>query len=296
MRCSIPGCAMPRDPAARRRPAGALRRLLADPNAALGLALVVLLILAAVLAPALAPHDPTAISLAAAYRGPSGDHWLGTDEVGRDILSRVLYGTRLSLMTGFAAVGVALALGLPIGMLSGLGGRAGDLLLMGMMDVLLAFPTLLLAILIVTILGSGVESAMLAVGLSSVPVFARLVRASALVIREADYVAAARAIGSRPLRVALRHVLPNATSALVVQSTLRVATAILTAAGLGFLGLGAQPPVAEWGLMLNQGRAYLQAAPHIVLVPSLAIMLAVLAFNLFGDGLNDALNPQLRDR
>jgi peptide/nickel transport system permease protein len=137
---------------------------------------------------------------------------------------------------------------------------------------------------------------MLAVGLSSVPVFARLVRASALVIREADYVAAARAIGSRPLRVALRHVLPNATSALVVQCTLRVATAILTAAGLGFLGLGAQPPVAEWGLMLNQGRAYLQAAPHIVLVPSLAIMLAVLAFNLFGDGLNDALNPRLRDR
>src|SRR4029453_2395479 len=176
MRCSIPGCAMPRDPAARRRPAGALRRLLADANAALGLALVVLLILAALLAPALGPHDPTAISVATAYRGPSGDHWLGTDEVGRDILSRVLYGTRLSLMTGFAAVGVALALGLPIGMLAGFGGRAGDLLLMGMMDVLLAFPTLLLAILIVTILGSGVEGAMLAVGLSSVPVFARLVR------------------------------------------------------------------------------------------------------------------------
>lgn len=179
-----------------------MRRLLVDPNAALGLALVVLLILAAILAPALASHDPTAISLATAYRGPSGDHGFGTDEVGRDILSRVLYGTRLSLMTGFAAVGVALALGLPIGMLAGFGGRAADLLLMGMMDVLLAFPTLLLAILIVTILGPGVESAMLAVGLSSVPVFARLVRASALVIREADYVTAA--IGSRPLRVALR--------------------------------------------------------------------------------------------
>jgi len=287
---------MSRDPARRRVPAGALGRLLADSNAVLGLGLIVLLVLVALLAPALAPYDPTAVSLVLAYRGPGADHWLGTDEVGRDILSRVLHGTRLSLLTGFAAVGVALALGLPIGMLAGFGGRAGDVLLMGLMDVLLAFPTLLLAILIVTILGPGVESAMLAVGLSSVPVFARLVRASALVIREADYVAAARAIGSRPLRVALRHVLPNATSALVVQSTLRVATAILTAAGLGFLGLGAQPPVAEWGLMLNQGRAYLQAAPHIVLFPSLAIMVAVLAFNLFGDGLNDTLNPRLRDR
>jgi peptide/nickel transport system permease protein len=296
MRSSTPGCAMSRDPAGRRVPSGALGRLLADSNAVLGLGLIVLLVLAALLAPALAPYDPTAVSLALAYRGPGADHWLGTDEVGRDILSRVLHGTRLSLLTGFAAVGVALTLGLPIGMLAGFGGRAGDVLLMSLMDVLLAFPTLLLAILIVTILGPGVESAMLAVGLSSVPVFARLVRASALVIREADYVAAARAIGSRPLRVALRHVLPNATSALVVQSTLRVATAILTAAGLGFLGLGAQPPVAEWGLMLNQGRAYLQAAPHIVLFPSLAIMVAVLAFNLFGDGLNDALNPRLRDR
>jgi peptide/nickel transport system permease protein len=287
---------MPRESAAPPVPASTLRRLLADPNAALGLGLVVLLVLGALLAPTLAPHDPTAVSLAAAYRGPGADHWLGTDEIGRDILSRVLYGARVSLLTAFAAVGVALGLGLPLGMLAGFGGRAGDLLLMGLMDVLLAFPTLLLAILIVTVLGPGAESAMLAVGLSSVPVFARLVRASALVIREADYVAAARAMGSRPVRVAFRHVLPNATSALVVQSTLRVATAILTAAGLGFLGLGAQPPIAEWGLMLNQGRAYLQTAPHIVLFPSLAIMLAVLAFNLFGDGLNDALNPRLRDR
>jgi peptide/nickel transport system permease protein len=168
-----------------------------------------------------------------------------------------------------------------------------DVLLTGVMDVLLAFPTLLLAILIVTILGAGAESAMLAVGLSSVPVFARLVRASTLTIRELDYVAAARAAGAGPAAILARHVLPNALSPLVVQSTLRTATAILTAAGLGFLGLGAQPPSAEWGLMLSQGRAYLQTAPHIVLFPSLAIMLAVLAFNLFGDALNDALNPRL---
>ena len=264
-----------------------------DPAGVLGIALIALLTLAGVLAPVLAPHEPTAIDLGRAYQPPSGTYWLGTDEVGRDILSRVLHGARLSLLTGVVAVAVALALGLPIGLAAGWAGRGVDLLLTGVVDVLLAFPTLLLAILIVTILGAGAESAMLAVGLSSVPVFARLVRASTLTIRELDYVAAARAAGAGPAAILARHVLPNALSPLVVQSTLRIATAILTAAGLGFLGLGAQPPAAEWGLMLSQGRAYLQAAPHIVLFPSLAIMLAVLAFNLFGDALNDALNPRL---
>jgi ABC-type dipeptide/oligopeptide/nickel transport system permease subunit len=175
------------------------------------------------------------------YQGPGTGHWLGTDEVGRDILSRLLHGARLSLLTGVVAVGIALALGLPIGVLAGFGGRGADLALMGLMDVLLAFPTLLLAILIVTILGPGAESAMLAVGLSSVPLFARLVRASALVIRETDYVAAARAVGGRTPRVVLVHVLPNALSPIVVQSTLRIATAILTAAGLGFLGWAPSP-------------------------------------------------------
>jgi peptide/nickel transport system permease protein len=264
-----------------------------DPAGALGLILIVLLALAGTLAPVLAPHEPTAVDLGRAYEPPSRTHWLGTDEVGRDIWSRVLHGARLSLLTGVVAVAVALALGLPIGLAAGWAGRGADLVLTGVMDVMLAFPTLLLAILIVTILGAGAESAMLAVGLSSVPVFARLVRASTLTIRELDYVAAARAAGAGPAAILARHVLPNALSPLVVQSTLRTATAILTAAGLGFLGLGAQPPAAEWGLMLSQGRAYLQAAPHIVLFPSLAIMLAVLAFNLFGDALNDALNPRL---
>jgi peptide/nickel transport system permease protein len=264
-----------------------------DPAGALGIALIALLALAAVLAPTLAPHEPTALDLGRAYQPPSRAHWLGTDEVGRDILSRVLHGARLSLLTGVVAVAVALALGLPIGLTAGWAGRGVDVLLTGVVDVLLAFPTLLLAILIVTVLGAGAESAMLAVGLSSVPVFARLVRASTLTIRELDYVAAARAAGAGPAAILARHVLPNALSPLVVQSTLRTATAILTAAGLGFLGLGAQPPTAEWGLMLSQGRAYLQAAPHIVLFPSLAIMLAVLAFNLSGDALNDALNPRL---
>ncbi|HEV8310264.1 MAG TPA: ABC transporter permease [Methylomirabilota bacterium] len=280
--------------APRGRSAGALRRLLADGAAIVGLALIVLLALTAGLAPVLAPFDPTAVSLARAYQGPDPEHWLGTDEVGRDILSRLLYGARLSLATGLIAVAVALALGVPVGLVAGYGGPTADLLLMGVMDVMLAFPALLLAILIVTILGAGAESAMLAVGLSSVPIFARLVRASTLTIRQSDYVSAARALGVSAPVLVLRHVLPNALSPLLVQSTLRIATAILTAAGLGFLGLGAQPPAAEWGLMLNQGRAYLQTAPHIVLFPSLAIMLAVLAFNLFGDGLNDALNPRLR--
>jgi ABC-type dipeptide/oligopeptide/nickel transport system permease subunit len=270
------------------------RRLLGDRGALAGLALVALLGTAAGLAPVLAPHDPTAVSLARAQQGPGPAHPLGTDEVGRDILSRLLHGARLSLLTGVVAVAVALGCGLPIGLTAGWRSGPLDVALTGLMDVLLAFPTLLLAILVVTILGPGAESAMLAVGISSVPVFARLIRATTLATREADFVTAARAAGAAPARLLWRHVLPNTLSPLVVQSTLRVATAILTAAGLGFLGLGAQPPAAEWGLMLSQGRAYLQTAPHIVVFPSLAIMLAVLGFNLLGEGLNDALNPRLR--
>jgi peptide/nickel transport system permease protein len=261
-----------------------------------GLALVVGLGAVAGLAPALAPYDPIAVSLARAYQGPGPEHLLGTDEVGRDILSRLLYGARLSLLTGLIAVAVALALGLPIGLAAGYAGGLADVGLMGFMDVLLAFPTLLLAILVVTILGPGVESTTIAVGVSSVPLFARLVRAAALAVRGMDYVTAAHSLGAGTTGIVLHHILPNALSPIVVQATLRVATAILTAAGLGFLGLGPQPPAAEWGLMLNQGRAYLRTAPHIVVFPSLAIMLAVLAFNLFGDGLNDALNPRLRAR
>lgn len=279
-----------------RRPPETARRLLADPGAVAGLLLVLLVVAAATVGPVLAPHDPTAVSLARASEGPGPVHPLGTDEVGRDLLSRLLFGARLSLLTGVVAVGVALALGLPIGLVAGSAGRLGDLALTGVVDLMLAFPTLVLAILVVTVLGPGAESAMLAVGLSSVPIFARLARAATLAVRETDYVTAARAAGAAPARLLLRHVLPNTLSPIVVQSTLRIATAILTAAGLGFLGLGAQPPAAEWGLMLNQGRAYLRTAPHIVLVPSAAIMLTVLGFNLLGDGLNDALNPRLRGR
>jgi peptide/nickel transport system permease protein len=271
-------------------------RVLRDPAGLVGLGLVAALAVAGALGPALAPFDPTAADLASAYRAPDTAHWLGTDEVGRDILSRLLHGARLSLLTGIVAVAVALALGLPIGLAAGWVGRGVDVLLTGVIDVLLAFPTLLLAILIVTVLGAGAGSAMLAVGLSSVPVFARLVRASTLAIRQLEYVAAARAAGAGAGAILIRHVLPNALSPLIVQSTIRTATALLTAAGLGFLGLGAQPPAAEWGLMLSQGRAYLQAAPHIVLFPSLAIMLAILAFHLVGDALNDALNPRLARR
>jgi peptide/nickel transport system permease protein len=286
---------MPAETAAPRRP-GTARRLLTDPGAVTGLLLVVLLVVAATVGPALTPHDPTAVSLGRAAQSPGPAHPLGTDEVGRDLLTRLLFGARLSLLTGVAAVAVALALGLPIGLIAGSAGRLGDLALTGVMDLMLAFPTLVLAILMVTVLGPGAESAMLAVGLSSVPIFARLARAATLTVRETDYVTAARAAGAPPARLLLRHVLPNTLSPIVVQSTLRIATAILTAAGLGFLGLGAQPPAAEWGLMLNQGRAYLRTAPHIVLVPSAAIMLTVLGFNLLGDGLNDALNPRLRGR
>jgi peptide/nickel transport system permease protein len=271
-----------------------LRRFARDRFAVAGVVMLGVIVAAALVAPLLSPYDPQAVDLALAGQGPSAEHPLGGDELGRDLLTRILVGARLSLLTGFVAVGVALVVGLPAGLVAGYFGGVWDQALMRLMDLLLAFPTLLLAILIVMVLGPSAQSAMVAVGVASVPIFARLVRSATLTVRELAYVEAARGLGQSSREIIRRHVLPNVLSPVIVQSTLRTATAILTAAGLGFLGLGAQPPVAEWGLMLSQGRGHLQNAPHIVLFPSLAILLAVLAFNLVGDGLNDALNPRMR--
>jgi ABC-type dipeptide/oligopeptide/nickel transport system permease subunit len=277
----------------RTRRHAAFARFLHDPYAVAGIGLALLLVLSSLAAPLLTLHDPIEVDLAVATEGPSPAHPFGTDEVGRDILARVLFGGRATLLTAVIAVGLALALGVPIGLTAGYAGGWADMALMRAMDLMLAFPGLLLAILIVTVLGPSAESAMLAVGLSSVPVFARLVRASALMVREMPYVEAARSLGQSAAGIVIRHILPNALSSIVVQSALRMGTAILVAAGLGFLGLGAQPPDPEWGQMLSQGRVHLQNAPHVVIFPSLAILLAVLAFNLAGDGLNDALDPRL---
>lgn len=250
------------------------------------------LLVVAVLAPVLAPHPPLQQDLYQRLQPPSLTHPLGTDEFGRDILSRVLYGSRISLRIGLIAIGIALTAGTFLGLVAGYRGGWTDTVLMRLVDVLLAFPSILLAIAIVAVIGPGIDNVMVAVSIVMVPQFARLVRASVLSVREAAYVEAARALGAGGTRIVLGSVLPNCTAPLVVQSTLSLGTAILDAAGLSFLGLGAQPPTPEWGAMLSGGRELLLTAPWVMTFPGLAIFFVVLGLNLFGDGLRDALDPR----
>jgi peptide/nickel transport system permease protein len=281
-------------PATRRPRPGAVGRLLADPNGRLGLALLLLLCAATLFAPWIAPYSSTAINPAQGSAGPSVAHPFGQDQVGRDIMTRVMYGGRLSLLVGFIAVGLALAVGVPVGLIAGYAGGAVDLVLMRVVDLMMAFPSILLAILVVAVLGPGLQNVMLAVGIAGVPLYARLMRASVLSVKEVEYVQAARALGQTAPSILLRHVAPNCIAPLIVQATLRVGTAILTAASLSFLGLGVQPPTPEWGAMVSEGRTYITTAPHITIFPGLAIVVAVLGFNILGDALNDALNPRLQ--
>jgi peptide/nickel transport system permease protein len=289
---SVTSPAPPSEPIRRVRP-GVLRRVLADRGAQAGLVLLVLLCGAALAAPWIAPYSPIGINPAQGSAGPSAAHPFGQDAVGRDILTRVMYGGRLSLLVGFIATGLALAVGVPIGLVAGYAGGLVDLLLMRAIDLMMAFPSILLAILVIAVLGPGLENVMLAVGVAGVSLYARLMRASVLSVKEVEYVQAAHALGQTTPRILLRHVAPNCIAPLFVQATLRVGTAILTAASLSFLGLGVQPPTAEWGAMVSEGRTYITTAPHITIFPGLAIVLAVLGFNILGDALNDALNPRL---
>lgn len=268
------------------------RRLRKNRLAVVGGVLLSVFVVMALFAPLLTPYDPLEQDLYNRLQSPSFDHPFGTDDFGRDILSRVIYGSRVSLRIGLVAVVIALALGTAIGLVAGYWGGLLDQLLMRVMDLLLAFPSILLAIGIVAILGPGLENAMLAVGLVAVPQYARLVRASALSVREMDYVQASRALGAGHTRILLVAVLPNCLAPLIVQATLGLATSILDAAGLSFLGLGAQPPIPEWGAMLSNGRELIVRAPWVLFFPGMAIFLTVLAFNLFGDGLRDALDPK----
>lgn len=268
------------------------KRLRKNHLAVIGGGLLAVFLVMALFAPLLAPYDPLAQDLYNRLKPPSLDHPFGTDDFGRDILSRVIYGSRISLRIGVVAVVIALALGTAIGLVAGYWGGVLDQLLMRLMDLLLAFPSILLAIGIVAILGPGLENAMLAIGLVAVPQYARLVRASALSVREMDYVQASRALGSGHMRILLVAILPNCLAPLIVQATLGLATAILDAAGLSFLGLGAQPPMPEWGAMLSNGRELIVRAPWVLTFPGLAIFFTVLAFNLFGDGLRDSLDPK----
>jgi peptide/nickel transport system permease protein len=274
--------------------ADALYRLLRDRTAMVGLAIVVVMAALAVAAPLVARRDPLEQELVQRLKPPSPAHWFGTDNLGRDVYARVLYGGRISLRVGFVSVVVGVVVGALLGLVAGYGGRMADSLISRVMEVVLAFPSTLLAIAIVAARGPGIENTMMAIGAVSVPVYARLMRASVLALRERDFVTAARCTGVSGARILFRHILPNGLSPLIVQATLGIATAIIEAAALGFLGLGAQPPTPEWGLMLTDARNFLLNAPWAMLFPGLAIMLTVLGFNLFGDGLRDALDPQLK--
>ena len=271
-----------------------LRRLRRSWGALAGLVVLCLLVLSAVFAPVLAPYEPLEPDPFAAFSGPSAKHPFGTDNLGRDILSRVLYGGRISLRVGLVSVAIAASIGIVAGLLAGFYGGWLDTIIMRIIDIKLAFPSLLLALVIVATLGQGIYKVMIAVGIAAVPTYTRLVRSSVLSARQQPYIEAARTIGATDLRIMLQHILPNIFAPVLVLSTLGVATAILAGASLSFLGLGAQPPAAEWGLMLSQGRDHLRIAWWMTTFPGLAIMLAVLAINLLGDGLRDALDPRLR--
>jgi peptide/nickel transport system permease protein len=262
----------------------------------IGLAMAVVMIVAAAAAPLIAPLSPSAQFSDAVLKGPGAveRHWLGTDEFGRDILSRIIWGARVSLQVGLASVVFAFVLGVPLGILAGVRGGRVETVIMRCADMLMAFPTLLLALIIVTALGGSLGNEILAIGVALTPNFLRLARSLALTIKEQDYILAARALGSGQLRVMARHVFPNTVYALVVVASLYIATAIRTEAGLSFLGLGIPPPTPSWGNILSEGRQYIKCCPWITTFSGLAIMVAVLAFNLVGDALRDILDPRLK--
>lgn len=271
------------------------RRLKKDKFALLGAAWLIFVTLVSLLAAALAPYDPLEVNLRTRLLsiGTPG-HLLGTDDLGRDILSRLIWGGRISLIVGFSAVLFAMAVGTLIGLLTGFYGGKLDAIVMRLIDILMAFPAILLAIAIVAALGPGLEHAMLAVAIVGVPYYTRIVRGSVLALREREYIIAAHALGSNHWRIIAAHLFPNSLPPLIIAATLDVGWMIMFAAGLSFLGLGAQPPAAEWGIMLSEGHKFIRLAPHASIIPGLAIFLVVLSLNLLGDGLRDALDPHLR--
>ena len=272
----------------------ALRRFRGRPAAVLGFVVIALFILAAVAAPLIAPFDPVATSWTAIRKAPSMQHWMGTDENGRDVLSRVVFGARASLLAGVVSVLIAAGVGVPVGLLAGFAGGRVDAAIGRVIDAMLACPFLILAIALAAFLGPALTNAMVAIGVTAAPVFARVSRSATMDTMTLDYVEAARAVGNPPWRVALRHVAPNIIPPVLVQATLAVALAIIAEASLSFLGLGQQPPAPSWGSMLNSAQRFLTQAPWLAVFPGAAIFLAVLAFNLVGDGLRDALDPRRR--
>lgn len=272
----------------------AFAELRKNKTAMVGLILIALLVLLAIIGPSISPHHPLTPDPIHRLQGPSWRHPFGTDSLGRDILSRVIYGSRISIIIGLIAVSISLIPGTILGLLAGFYGRRIDEPIMRFMDIMLAFPAILLAIFITAILGPSLLNTMIAVGIVYIPHYARIVRSTVLSLKEQLFVQAVKALGGSDLRIIALHIFPNTIPPIIVYATLGMGTAVLQAAALGFLGLGAQPPTPEWGAMLSEGRQYIQIAPHVAAFPGLAIFTLVLGFNLFGDGLRDVLDPSLR--
>ncbi len=273
-----------------------VRTLLSDPWTLIGAAIVATFVLMAIFAPWLAPSDPERGSILARLQPPSGEHWLGTDGLGRDLLSRLLYGARLSALIGVLAIVVSGAIGTVLGALAGYFEGWVDTLVGRTVDTLLAFPGILLAILVLAVLGPGLNSVIIAVGIFGIPTYARVVRATVLTVKQFDYVEAAQALGARHLTILARHVMRNSWAPIIVLSSLNFGTAVLTASALSFLGVGVQPPSPEWGAIIAEGRQYIRVAPHVTTITGLFIFVTVLGFNLLGDGLRDATDPRTQNR
>lgn len=269
------------------------KRLKKNKAALVGGFLIILFIITAFVGPLLLSQDPNEVQVANKLQPPSAEHWFGTDNYGRDIFTRIIYGMELTLRVGFLSVAIGGAVGVVFGIVAGYYGGWIDTVIMRIMDVLLAFPGILLALAIVSVLGGSLRNVIIAVAIYSVPAFARIVRGSTLSVRKLEYIDAVRALGASDTRIIFKHILPNIMSPIIVQATLRIATAILTASGLSFLGLGVQPPTPEWGAMMSDGRNFIVDAPHIILFPGLMVVIVVLAFNIFGDGIRDAMDPKM---
>jgi peptide/nickel transport system permease protein len=286
---AVPITAPPRELTPMQR---ALKRLVRRRGAMVGLGLVVFFVAMALLAPWISPYDPLATSWSAVRKAPSAQHWFGTDEIGRDVLARVIWGARASLAAGIVSVSISLAIGVPVGLAAGYLGRWTDMLISRVTDAMLACPFLILAIALAAFLGPSLTNAMIAIGIAATPIFIRLTRAQVLAVKVEDYIEAARAVGNSHLRIALRHIFPNVVAPLIVQATLAIAAAVIAEASLSFLGLGQQPPAPSWGSMLNTAKNYVENAPWMAIWPGVSIFLLVLSFNLLGDGLRDALDPR----
>ena len=274
-----------------------------NPTATIGMFLIVALIILSLviwiselLGMQILPFDPNYSDMSKSFVMPNAQHWFGTDQLGRDIFSRILDGTKISLFVGFAVVALSMSIGVILGSIAGYKGGKIDTLIMRFMDIMLATPSILLSIALMAALGKGLDKAIFAIGIVSIPEYARIVRGSILSAKESDYVQAARVIGNKDFRIIFKHILPNVISSIVVRATLGISSAILDTAALGFLGLGVQPPTAEWGDMLGRARGFIFTAPYTLIFPGIAITITVLAFNLFGDGLRDALDPKSRIR